>query len=212
MTTEAGNLVGTLQYMAPEQVDTRPQDLVGRCDVYALGVLLYKMLTGKPPYDLEALPVFEAIRLIREETPQRPGEINPEVKGDLETVILKAMERDRARRYRNAGSLGRDIVRFLANKPINARRASVMYRTRLFMKRNKVVLSVIGVIALVAGAALGYTTWERQRMRSEQAQSADAMQARQADLDRQRQAIETSRANAAAQPANVPPPEGFALR
>ena len=212
MHTEAGNLVGTLQYMAPEQVDTRPQDLDGRCDVYALGVLLYKMTTGKPPYDLEALPVFEAIRIIREENPRRPSELNAEVKGDLETVILKAMERDRARRYRNAGSLGRDIVRFLANKPINARRASWAYRASLFAKRNAAVLSVIGVIALVAAAALGYTTWERLRIKRQQSQSAGAIRAKEQDLARQRAEFEIARSAGARDSTTIASPSSFTLQ
>jgi hypothetical protein len=211
MQTEAGRLVGTLQYMAPEQVDTRPQDLDGRCDVYALGVLLYKMMTGKPPYDLEALPVFEALRIIREETPRRPGEINPEVKGDLETIILKAMEHERARRYRNAGSLGRDVVRFLANKPINARRAGLVYRATLFAKRNVAVLSVIGVIALVAGGAVGYILWERSRTRDE---TALKIRQREDDLQRQREQIEARAAAAtqAAASATAVRAEPFVLR
>ena len=211
MATESGNLVGTLQYMAPEQVDTRPQDLDGRCDVYALGVLLYKMTTGKPPYDLEALPVFEAIRIIREENPRRPSEINPEVKGDLETVILKAMERERDRRYRNAGSLGRDIIRFLANKPINARRASWAYRASLFAKRNAAVLSVIGVIALVAAVALGYTTWERMRIKRQQSQSAGAIRAKEQDLARQRAELEIARSAAARDNTTTAAPASFTL-
>lgn len=200
MQTETGNLVGTLQYMAPEQVDTRPQDLDGRCDVYALGVLLYKMTTGKPPYDLEALPVFEAIRIIREESPKRPSEINSDVKGDLETVILKAMERDRARRYRNAGSLGRDIVRFLANKPINARRASLGYRASLFVKRNAAVLGVIAVIVFIAAAAVGYTTWERQRIKRQQAKKDQEIRAREEQLAQQ------ATTPAATQSAGTPTP------
>jgi WD40 repeat protein len=211
MQTEAGRLVGTLQYMAPEQVDTRPQDLDGRCDVYALGVLLYKMMTGRPPYDLEALPVFEALRIIREETPRRPSEIKPEIKGDLETIILKAMEHERGRRYRNAGSLGRDVVRFLANKPINARRAGLVYRATLFAKRNAAVLSVFGIIALIASGAVGYIVWERSRAREETAQK---IQQREEDLQRQREQIE-ARAAAATQAAASATPvraEPFTLR
>ncbi len=202
MQTEAGRLVGTLQYMAPEQVDTRPQDLDGRCDVYALGVLLYKMMTGKPPYDLEGLPVFEALRIIREERPRRPSDINPEVKGDLETVILKAMEHDRARRYRNAGSLGRDVVRYLANKPINARRAGLVYRATLFAKRNAVIVGVIGVIAVVVLVAGGVILWERARLARQRGEQTESLTERELQLKREREEI--ARAQTAARPS-VPP-------
>lgn len=161
MHTEAGRLVGTLQYMSPEQLSGRPQDLDARCDVYALGVLLYRITTGKPPRDLEGLPVYEAVRVIREQSPRRPSEINDSIRGDLETIILKAMEPDRARRYRNAGSLGRDIVRYLANKPIHARRASALYRAGLFIRRHRVAITSGGIVALIMSVALAIVLLQR---------------------------------------------------
>lgn len=165
MHTEAGVLVGTLQYMAPEQVDTRAHDIDSRCDVYSLGAVLYKMLTGRPAHDLEALPMFEAVRIIREETPRPPGEIRPELLGDLETIILKALDHDPERRYRNAGSLGRDLVRYLANKPIHARRASLRYRTMLFVRRNVMLLSAAAIVVIVVLIATGMVILDRLHVR-----------------------------------------------
>ncbi|MCI0675457.1 MAG: serine/threonine-protein kinase [Phycisphaerales bacterium] len=168
MHTESVRLLGTLQYMSPEQVDATPQDLDSRCDVYALGALLYKILTNKPAHDLEGLPVYQAVRAVRERTPTRPSELRPEIRGDLETIILKAMEPDRSSRYRNAGSLGRDIVRYLSNKPIHARRASLVRRARLFGRRNRGPLTAAAIIALVMSIAAGIIFVQRWQFLREQ--------------------------------------------
>jgi WD40 repeat protein len=157
--TEAGRLVGTLHYMAPEQVDTTRQDLDPRCDVYALGVILYKLMTGRLPLDLDAVPIYEAARMIRQQMPRSPSQVNPAIKGDLETIILKALEKDRLRRYSNAGSLGRDIVRYLADKPIHGRRAGAVYRATLFVKRQRTAVIVGVVVVLALAGAGGYVWW-----------------------------------------------------
>lgn len=176
MQTEAGRLVGTVQYMSPEQVEATPQDLDARCDVYSLGAVLYKLLTGKLPHDFEGLPLFEVTRMIREEIPVKPSTYLPEVRGDLETIIIKALAKDRRHRYQNAGSLGRDLVRFLARKPIHARRATLAHRLKLFSQRNRTPLVAGGIILLVMAIAGGIVTivalqsGQRQRMTSERLQ------------------------------------------
>jgi serine/threonine protein kinase/WD40 repeat protein len=156
MQTEAGRLIGTIQYMAPEQLETEKLDLDARCDVYSLGVLLYKLLTGKMPHDVKGLPVYAAAQVIKEDTPPRPSAIRPDLKGDLETIILKALAKDRTRRYRDAAALGRDIVRYLTNKPIEARKAGRLHRFRLFARRRRteLIASLAVLIVLVAAAAI----------------------------------------------------------
>lgn len=163
MNTEAGRLVGTLKYMSPEQLSARPVDLDARCDVYALGVLLYRMLTGRQPHDVEGMTVVQAVRILCEQEPKRPSEIKPELRGDLETIILKAMQPDRSLRYKNAGSLGRDIVRFLNNLPIHAQRASVLHRMRLFIKRHRAMFVAAGIAVIVMSIAASIVLIERMR-------------------------------------------------
>jgi WD40 repeat protein len=157
--TADGSFVGTLQYMAPEQLETRPHDLDARCDVYALGMLLYRLVTGLPPYDLLGLPVFTAVQIVREDDPPRPGSIKAELKGDLERIILKALAKDRGQRYRSAVSLGRDLVRYLSSKPIKAREAGALYRARLFARRHRAGLragAVVLVVVAIAGTIIAY--------------------------------------------------------
>ena len=153
MHTEVGRLIGTIQYMSPEQVDGRPRNLTPESDVYALGVLLFRLVCLKMPYDLEALPIHEASRVICTEAPRSPSSIRTDVRGDLETIILKALEKQPQRRYPNAGSLGRDIVRFLASKPIHARRAGMLYRAALFLQRHRAAaVFSIAALALIAAS------------------------------------------------------------
>ncbi len=151
--TEVGQLVGTLAYMAPEQVAGHSDDLDTRCDVYALGVMLYKLLTGEHPHDLTGKPVAEAARIIREEEPATVGEIDKSLRGDIETIVAKAMEKDRERRYASAAEFAADIRRFLVDQPIEARPASTFYQLSKFAKRNKGL--VAGLAATFAALLIG---------------------------------------------------------
>jgi len=134
--TDVGQLIGTLQYMSPEQCDADPDGLDTRSDVYALGVVLYELLCARPPYDLAQVALHEAARVIREEAPEKPSTIDRTLRGDVETITLKALEKEPERRYQSAADLGRDIERYLTSEPIEARPASALYQLRLMATRH----------------------------------------------------------------------------
>jgi tetratricopeptide (TPR) repeat protein/tRNA A-37 threonylcarbamoyl transferase component Bud32 len=156
--TDVGQLIGTLQYMSPEQCAADPHDLDSRSDVYALGIVLYELLCGNLPYDISGVPVIEAARVIREQTPTRPSAINRTLRGDLETIVLKALDKDRARRYQSAADLGADIGRYLGDQPIVARPPSALYQLRKFAQRNKLLVGGVVTLIVVLAAAVAVST------------------------------------------------------
>ena len=116
--TDIGQLIGTLPYMSPEQVAGDSSELDTRSDVYALGVLCYNMLTGQLPYDLARKTIPEAARAITEQEPRPLSSINRVFRGDLETIVTKALEKDKNRRYQTAADLAADLRRYLSDQPI----------------------------------------------------------------------------------------------
>ena len=154
--TDIGQLVGTLQYMSPEQCRADPTALDARTDVYSLGVVLYQLLTNRLPYEIGRKPVFEAARLIREQAPEKLSTHNRMLRGDIETITLKALEKDRDRRYASVADLRRDIQRYLALKPIKARPPSVSYRVRMFALRHRAMAAAVVTItwALILTTAI----------------------------------------------------------
>jgi WD40 repeat protein/predicted Ser/Thr protein kinase len=150
--TEIGQVIGTLAYMSPEQVEGDPAALDTRSDVYALGVILFELLAGRLPYSLQGLPLAEAARVIRDHDPARLGSVNTSLRGDVETIVAKALEKDKDRRYASAGALAADIGHYLAAEPIAARPASAWYQFRKFARRNK---AVVGGTAATFAALLG---------------------------------------------------------
>jgi eukaryotic-like serine/threonine-protein kinase len=172
MQTDFGQLVGTLQYMSPEQTQADPHNVDVRSDVYSLGVVLYELVCGRPPYDVTGAPIVEAARMVRDEPPARPTTIDRALGGDVETIILKALEKDRERRYQSAAELAADMRRYLADQPIAARPPSAAYQVRTFARRNKALVGGVAatfvVLALgLAGTSGMYLRAERQRMIAE---------------------------------------------
>lgn len=137
MQTEVGQLIGTLAYMSPEQIIARPDELDARSDVYALGVILYELLAGKLPYELRDRSIPEAGRVIRDQEPSRLSSVDTHLRGDVETIVAKALEKEKTRRYQSAADLAADIRRFLHDEPIVARPPSAVYQLRKFAKRNR---------------------------------------------------------------------------
>ena len=151
--TRTGQLLGTPNYMSPEQVTGDPAAIDRRADVYALGVILFELAAHRLPYRLEDRPLAEAARLILEQDPPRLGSLDPELRGDVETIVAKALEKDPARRYASAADLAADLRRWLAHEPILARPPSALYHLRKFARRHTGLVG--GVVATGAALVLG---------------------------------------------------------
>ena len=179
--TIAGEVVGTMSYMSPEQVLGDVTELDTRSDVYTLGVILYEMLGGRLPFDLSRRSLPEAVRVIREDEPARLSSIAPAVPADVETIVAKALEKDKLRRYGSAAEFAEDIRRFLRHEPILARRPSATYQVRKFARRHKGLVggAVAAFVVLLAGATV--STWQAVRAaRAERIAEAEARDARAA--------------------------------
>ncbi len=151
--TRTGQVFGTPSYMSPEQVTADPAAIDHRADVYALGVILFELLAHRLPYRLEDRPLAETARLILEQDPPRLGSLAPELRGDVETIVAKALEKDPARRYPFAADLAADLRRWLAQKPILARPPSALYHLGKFARRHRALVG--GVLGTVAALVLG---------------------------------------------------------
>jgi serine/threonine protein kinase len=198
--TELGQVVGTLEYMSPEQAELTQLDIDTRSDVYSLGVLLYELLTGTTPLQRErvqATSLLEVLRLIREEEPQRPSTrlsataqlpsvaasrgIEPRklsglLRGELDWVVMRALEKDRNRRYQSAGTLALDLLRYLRDEPVEAGPPGAGYRLRKLARRYKNALALAAAFAALLLAGMVVSTWlaVRARQAEHQARAAQA--------------------------------------
>ena len=136
--TRTGDLVGTLRYMSPEQLRGERGVVDARSDIYALGVTLYELLTLRPAF--EASDRNELLRRILDEEPVNPRRFNPSIRRDLETIILKAMEKEPSARYSSARALADDLKRFLEDQPIQARRPSIIDQAVKWSRRHRAVV------------------------------------------------------------------------
>lgn len=152
--TQTGQLLGTLQYMAPEQVDQRSRSSGPQTDVYALGLIAYELLLGHSPHARHDSSMYDLVRAIRDEEPDTLGTHDRSMRGDLETIIAKALSRDMQRRYTDAGALADDLDRYLTNKPIEARPPSTWYQLRKFSQRNPLLVGSVASVMLVLVVAI----------------------------------------------------------
>ncbi len=183
--TDIGQIIGTVAYMSPEQASGDPREIDTRSDVYALGVVAYELLAGRLPHDLKNKLVHEAVRTIREDDPTPLSSIDRVLRGDVATIVGKALAKDRARRYPSAAALAEDIRRHLQDEPITARPPSAMYQLSRFARRNKAFVGaaaaafVIMAAAVVAVSLLAVS--EARARRAAEDASAEADEARLAE-------------------------------
>ena len=180
--TEFGKVVGTIYYMSPEQADPDGMDIDTRSDIFSLGVILYKMLTGKTPVQMEGseLSIIGAIKVIREKDPVAPSvavrsiadcsnwvsdctsstvdQVADKLRGDLDSIVLKALEKDRRSRYETANGLAIDIERYLNHETVLAQPRSTVYSIKKFVRRNRgLVASLATIMALLVGGIVATT-------------------------------------------------------
>jgi eukaryotic-like serine/threonine-protein kinase len=201
LVTGFGAIVGTLEYMSPEQAEINQLDIDTRSDIYSLGVLLYELLTGSTPFskkDLERAGMLEMLRVIREQEPTKPStklstadglptlaanrgtepaKLTKLVRGELDWIVMKALEKDRSRRYETANAFAIDVQRYLADEPVQACPPSAKYRLRKFLRRNKSGLAVAALVMfflVLLGSGVGWAVRDRAAREAEAArQQAD---------------------------------------
>jgi tetratricopeptide (TPR) repeat protein len=161
--TDVGQLIGTVAYMSPEQVLADPLELDIRSDVYTLGVILYELLSGELPYNFRNKLLHEMVQTIREEEAPSLSAMNRIYRGDIETIVAKALEKEKARRYASAAELGADIRRYLDDQPIIARPASATYQLQKFARRHRGLIGGIAAIFVVLVAGIIASSWQAVR-------------------------------------------------
>ncbi|RKZ16706.1 hypothetical protein DRQ53_05675 [bacterium] len=157
--TMAGELVGSLPYMSPEQFEADPHNIDTRSDVYSLGVVLYEMLSGRHPHELATSQIHELARRVRETNPRKLGEVDQSLKGEVEAIVHKALDRDRDLRYQSAFGIGEDIRRYLEGEAVAARPQTLRYQFEIFARRNRGLLAAsVAMLLVLAGSVIITTT------------------------------------------------------
>ncbi|MEZ6084285.1 MAG: serine/threonine-protein kinase [Phycisphaerae bacterium] len=195
--TVTGKLVGTIAYMSPEQLGGRSRDLDIRSDVYSLGVICFELLTGQLPQDITDMTIPQAARTIVEKEPSRLSAINRSLRGDVETIVGKALQKEKERRYQSASDFAADIRRYLSDQAISARPTSTFYQFRKFARRNKSLVGVVVVALAALVAALVQMTIDRNRaIVAENEATESAALAMAAEQDARREAEQAEAVNA----------------
>jgi tetratricopeptide (TPR) repeat protein len=218
--TEVGQVIGTLEYMSPEQAELSALDIDTRADVYALGAMLYELLTGTTPLDrkrLKQAALMEMLRLIKEQEPPRPStrlsesretlpsvaaqrrtepaRLTKEVRGELDWIVMKCLEKDRTRRYETANALACDVERYLADVPVEAYPPSRSYRLGKFARKYRAALSAATAFVLLLAIAAAVSAW--LAVRATQAEATTRQERDDKEQARQQAVAEQQRAEKA---------------
>ncbi len=188
----AGHLMGTLAYMSPEQTAGNPEAIDVRTDVYSLGVVLYEILTGEPPYETVKTDITAAMRNIRDFDPPRLSKIRREINSEIDAIVLKALAKEPERRYQSAGELGQDLTAWLEGRPVTAKSASSLYLLRKIAVRHSV--ETLGISAIVlAILGVGIIGFDQSRVTQKK---NNELETSRKNLERQTTALETLLNNA----------------
>jgi predicted metalloprotease/WD40 repeat protein/tRNA A-37 threonylcarbamoyl transferase component Bud32 len=210
MQTDVGQLIGTLQYMSPEQFRADPNDIDVRSDVYALGVILYELLAGKMPYDVKKKAIHEVARTVQEDDPTPLSRLDRALKGDVAVIAGKCLEKERGRRYSSASELGSDIGRYLSGEPITASPPGLMGGIMRLARRHRaaalttcvvlgtLLLAIVGISVFALRAERASTESQQQRVLATQArmnaerERDNAFQSRESEAQQRAIAVEES--------------------
>jgi hypothetical protein len=215
--TQVGQIVGTLAYMSPEQAGGVSSEIDARADVYALSAIGYELLTGGLPVVLDGMMIHEAVRAVREQEPRRLGSVDPALRGDVETVIGKALEKDKDRRYAGAAEFAADLRRCVNDEPVAARRPTTVYYVRKTLRRHRVAAWASAAVVMAMAAVTSYATvriararaaadgrgaealahdhWRRGRLADARREFAAALSAATTGADRDRISLSLSQAD-----------------
>lgn len=168
--TQAGQVIGTLPYMSPEQLAGRTTDVDARSDVYALGTIAYEMVSGRLPHPrLTTSTLFEALDIVRREDPPRLRTLTPQARGDLDKVVMKALASDPTQRYASAGAFADDLQRLIDHRPVLARAPTLAYRANRFVRRHRALTIAASIVFLALVTTAAVSTLAAQRARTAQA-------------------------------------------